>query len=137
MDGVEIIKDASVYADLKAPAHSVNSALFTAEAAPYWNLEAKHFANMHPWMAELRVVNREQAALVISQTLEISLELARAKHDKLTGVHKTMHCDKPESVRPWAMEAPFREILSRIPSLQAISPALAATLKPKVAELQS
>jgi hypothetical protein len=122
--------------DLKTSEYRLNPALFTTATAPYWSPQAKALAEKYPWMADLLAVNREQAALTISRTLGKDLFHGRMLHDDLTGVHKAMSYEEPEKVSPFAMEPAFRAVLSRIPSLKVISPALAAALERTELELQ-
>ena len=95
----------------------------------YWNQDAQELAQAYPWMDSLLETNREEAALTISQTLKCNLPHARRLHDQLTGVHKTMWYDKPESVSYLLKDRAFRAQVSQIKNLQVISPALAEALK--------
>jgi hypothetical protein len=95
----------------------------------YWCQDAQELAQAYPWMDGLMETNREEAALTISQNLKCDLPHARRLHDQLTGVHKTMWYDKPESVSYLLKEPAFHEKLYRIKNLHVISPALAAALK--------
>lgn len=98
----------------------------------YWCSDAEDLAKAYPWMDDLLETNREEAARVISQTLNCDLPKARRLHDQLTGVHKTMWYDKPESVTFLLQDKAFRAQVSRIKNLHVISPALAAALKATV-----
>jgi TPP-dependent trihydroxycyclohexane-1,2-dione (THcHDO) dehydratase len=95
----------------------------------YWCPDAEVLAKAYPWMDELMETNREVAAALIAQKLDLPLGVGRRMHDQLTGVHKTMWYDKSESVSYLLKEAPFRAQASRIKNLHVISPALAEALK--------